>query len=300
LLQQGVEVSELFLDPGQGIVSMQGRVRDMNRNFGDQQPQPWKDLPIVLLVDRGSASASEIVAGALQDHDRAVVVGGTTFGKGSAQSVYPVENAGALKLTTARWFTPAGRSISKQSATPSDDDEDGVAADSARRTYKTDAGRIVRGGGGIAPDVVVADTVGSYAEALLVHALGKQLPLFRDALTDMARSLRSTGAVGNDFSVTPALRDDLYRRLQERGVKLSRVEFDAAEPSLNRQIATEVARYALPSGPGFIRMTREDPAISVALDLATGARDMQDLLQRAKARQDSATKAQAKKDSTSK
>src|SRR5262249_47496154 len=156
LLEQGVAVAEMFLDPGQKIVAMRGRTPDANREYADRMPQPWPRLPVAVLVDSLSASASEIVAGALQDHDRAVLAGTTTYGKGSAQSVFSMPSGGALKLTTALWYTPSGRSINKRLDGP------GVLADSGgpRDTttakaprFKTDDGRVVLGGGGITPDV---------------------------------------------------------------------------------------------------------------------------------------------------
>ena len=96
-------------------------------------PQRWPDLPIVVLVDEYSASASEIVAGALQDHDRAVVIGHTSYGKGSAQTVYPIPGGSALKLTTAKWFTPAGRSINKPDMVEGEADGDDDAGPPPRR-----------------------------------------------------------------------------------------------------------------------------------------------------------------------
>ena len=116
LLEQGIAVADLFLDPGQTIVSTRGRSPDTDHQFDDEAPQPWPNLPIVALVDSGTASAAEIVAGALQDDGRAVIVGSNTYGKGSAQSIFPVTGGNALKLTTARWFTPNGRTIERDSA----------------------------------------------------------------------------------------------------------------------------------------------------------------------------------------
>ena len=105
LLDQGVKVSDLFLDPGQEIVSTRGRARGSNRRFQDDAPQLWPKLPIVVLVNEGTASASEIISGALQDHDRALVLGVPTFGKGLVQTLFPLSDSAALKITTARWYT---------------------------------------------------------------------------------------------------------------------------------------------------------------------------------------------------
>ena len=113
LLDQGVEVSDLFLDTKQEIVSTRGRARGSTKEFFDEARQTWPDLPIVVLVNDGTASAAEIIAGALQDHDRAVVVGSPTFGKGLVQTLFPLGEGVALKLTTARWYTPSGRTIQR-------------------------------------------------------------------------------------------------------------------------------------------------------------------------------------------
>src|SRR6185503_11382987 len=113
LLDQGVKVADLFLNPRQEIVSTKGRARNSSKEFFDDARQLWPDLPIIVLVNEGSASAAEIIAGALQDHDRAVVVGTPTFGKGLVQTLFPLGEGVALKLTTARWFTPSGRTIQR-------------------------------------------------------------------------------------------------------------------------------------------------------------------------------------------
>ena len=120
LLEQGVQVTDLFLEPKQQIVATRGRAPGSTREFNDRAPQLYPELPIVVLVNEFSASAAEIIAGALQDHDRALVVGTPTFGKGLVQSLYTIDDSTALKLTTAKWYTPSGRSIQREAKNEDD------------------------------------------------------------------------------------------------------------------------------------------------------------------------------------
>jgi carboxyl-terminal processing protease len=285
LLDQGVAVSDLFLDPGQRIVSMKGRTPDANREYTDRAPQRWPELPIVVLIDSGSASASEIFAGALQDHDRAVLVGTTSYGKGSAQSLFPMANGGALKLTTARWFTPSGRSISRPHKRPGDDsgDEEESEDDSAaaRPEFRTDGGRTVYGGGGITPDVVVTDTARSAAELAFQRALGKNVAQFRDALADYALTVKTAHAVTSpDFAVTPAMLEELWRRMEKRGIAINKDVYDDAAPLVSRLLGYEITRYAFGPEAEFQRQLTNDGTLQVALGLATGAHTQKELLQR--------------------
>ncbi len=281
LLAQGVRVSDLFLDPGQKIVSMRGRLPDANREYADTVKQRWPQLPLIVLVDGRSASASEIVAGALQDHDRAVIVGTPTYGKGSAQSIVPFGTEGGLKITTARWFTPVGRSITRRQ--PGDDEPDDVPS-SKRERFHTDGGRTVYGGGGITPDILAGDTTTAVAEGNFIRALGAKAGHFRDAVTDYALFLKGNRGISTpDFVVTPAMREDVWNRMKARGIDIPRSVYDEAEPLVSRVISFDIARYVFGSDAEFRRRASVDKALQKALDLAHGAKSEQDLLKKATA-----------------
>ena len=285
LLTQGVGVSDLFLDRDEEIVTMRGRVREANRKFVDGAPQRWPNLPMVVLLDEYSASASEIVAGALQDHDRAVVVGRTSYGKGSAQTLYPIAGGSALKLTTAKWFTPVGRSISKP-ASPDDDDEDDTSdrpevPKKDREQFKTDGGRVVYGGGGITPDVESADTVAPPSDLALQEALGRKVPQFRDAITDYAMSLKGARTLSSpDFAVTDAMRDEVWKRMRQRGIEIDRAVYDSAAPLVSRFIAYDVARYVFGRPAEQRRIVQDSPEVKRAVELLRGVSTPKELLGR--------------------
>jgi len=163
LLDAAVGVSDHFLDKGQMIVYTKGRTPDSEQNYLAPGKHQKLDMPMVVVVNRGSASASEIVAGALQDHDRAIIVGETSWGKGLVQSVYTLQYGAGLALTTSKYYTPSGRNIQRDYSSfydyyVADDSEDGNSTEMPlkdRKKFTTATGRVVYGGGGITPDIFV-------------------------------------------------------------------------------------------------------------------------------------------------
>ncbi len=297
LLDQGVKVADLFLDSRQEIVSTRGRAKGSSRQFVDEARQVWPNLPIVVLVNEGSASAAEIIAGAMQDHDRAVVVGTPTFGKGLVQTLFNLGENVALKLTTARWFTPSGRTIQRvarneeeQFALAAGDTgaaalvPDTAGADSAAPIFRTDAGRIVVGGGGIVPDIVMRQDSTTPGERAFIEAVGSRVQEYRDVLTAYALDLKRDRAIsGEDFTVTPAMRAEAVSRLRQKGVTLEPGTVAQAGRFLDQNLSYEIARYVFGRPAEFRRRSRDDRQVQTALGLLARAATPAALLELASA-----------------
>jgi len=288
LLDQGVGVADLFLNPGQEIVATRGRAPQSTRTFKDARPQAWAEVPIVVLVNGGTASAAEIVAGALQDHDRALVVGAPTFGKGLVQSLWRFGPDQGLKLTTARWYTPSGRTIQRQTHSEQEQEAQVIAAQQADTVgrdstliFHTDAGRTVYGGGGIRPDVFVRADTFTTAERNFVKALGAKVPLYRDVLATYALELKASGKpMAPNFPVTDAMVDEVLRRLRAKDVVLPAEVVAGGRPLITQEVGYELARYVFDDRrrTEFRRRLADDKQIQSALGLIRKARTPQELL----------------------
>jgi carboxyl-terminal processing protease len=267
LRDEAVEVADLFLDPGKEILVSRGRAPGDNYRWSDSRLQRWPDLPVVVMVSGGTASAAEIIAGALQDHDRALVVGDTTFGKGIVQTVFPLAPDLALRMTTARWYTPSGRSIQGAAL----DSAMGAAKPTETATTLSSGGRPLHASNGLVPDVVLgADTL-TAAESVFAQALGDRIPVFRDVLTAYALELRKSGAVDAEtFEVTAAMRAEVARRLSARGVAVADSVFEGASRIVGEQLGYEIARYSFGTDAERRRRAAEDGQIRQAIELARG------------------------------
>jgi carboxyl-terminal processing protease len=281
ILEQSIAASNLFLARGQQVASVRGRGGDAQTYNATSQPLA-PSVPLVVLVNGYSASASEIVAGALQDHDRALVVGTTSFGKGLVQTLFPLDGGYALKMTTAKWFTPSGRSIQKDRKVVDgqlvEEQPDSMEADSVRRkrpVFKSDAGRTVYGGGAITPDVIVKPDTLTSPEQTLAKALAPKFPEVFTALSEIAFAQK--GKVRPDFQFDPAWREDLWSRLQKAGLKIDRGQWDAGHTWIDREIERRVARVAFGDSTAKRRDLDDDVQLRTAIDLLKKGQTQKDL-----------------------
>jgi carboxyl-terminal processing protease len=283
IVEQALAVTSLFLREGQEIVRVRGR-DSRDEVARTEEPPVEPSMPLVVLTDESSASASEIVAGALQDHDRALVVGQTTFGKGLVQSVFPLDGGYALKLTTAKWYTPSGRSIHRdrsmtsragRSTATSRDSLSDSAARAARPEYRSDAGRIVYGGGGITPDVLAtADTVTTVEREYLRTAAPKAQAI-TGVVHDYALELKDR--VRPDFTVSAAWLSELSRRLAAVGAPIDPRHAQGAARFYSRELEHQIARAAFGDVGAKRRELPYDGQLTRALELLRGAASQQAL-----------------------
>jgi carboxyl-terminal processing protease len=283
LLNEGVAVSDLFLNPGEVVVETRGRAPGSTGDFKATHPQAWAGMPIVVLVNGSTASAAEIIAGALQDHDRALIVGTTTFGKGLVQSVVDMGSGQeALKLTTGRWFTPSGRQLERPGQTrlyaARTTGADSTQSDSTRPKFHTDDGRVVLGGGGITPDDVVRGDTLTDREKAFAEALGPHVSEYRAAISAYALDLKGRDAIkSQDFTVTAAMRQGLFRQMRDRDISLPDSIFAGAAQLLDEQLGDEIARYDFGRLAEIRRQIKRDPQVRAATEMLARAKTPEEL-----------------------
>jgi carboxyl-terminal processing protease len=282
-LEQADTLSNMFLDKGQEIVSVRQRGEPTITHVTTQTPVA-PSIPLVILTDGRSASASEIVAGALQDHDRALILGTTSFGKGLVQSMYRLDGGYAIKLTTAKWFTPSGRSIQRDRKLTDDGQlievhPDSLESDSsraARPKFKSDGGRVVYGGGAITPDIIVKYDTLSTVEQRFDRMLGARSQDVSLALYDYAFEMSKK--VKSDFTITPEMRGDFFQRMTKRGVAIERKDYDAAEQYVDRMLDNRISSLAFGDSVAKRRAVKDDAQLSKALELLRRGNNTKDLL----------------------
>ncbi len=269
LLNAAVGVADKFLHKGQVVVSHHGR-SSPDRRYYATHGNDGKDYPIVVLVNRGSASAAEILSGALQDHDRGLIIGETTFGKGLVQTVYQLSENTGLALTTARYYTPSGRLIQRDYSNVSLYDyytqrQDENASKADREVKLTDGGRTVYGGGGINPDIKLDPQKSTKFEDTLVQHY---------ALFNFAKHYSLTHHVTKDSEVEEPVLQDFRRFLDTEKITYTEAEVLEAHDWLKAQIRAELFTDAFGQEEGLRVRAETDNEIQKALDLLPKAQEL--------------------------
>jgi carboxyl-terminal processing protease len=278
LLDQAVLVSDIVLPADQKIVYTRGRILSSNQEYfttGESSDEFYENMPLVILVNRGSASASEIVAGAIQDHDRGLIVGEATWGKGLVQSVYPLSFDSGLALTTARYFTPSGRSIQRDyelldeyffPAANGEDDVEEAPADEGQVSY-TSTGRKVTGGGGISPDVEVKQSRRSeFVQRLFAYAI-----FFNFAVNQITEHADVTG---REFVLNDAALMEFRRYLENREIHFKENDLLEHRDELQREIRQELISTQEGLDAGYRFFLEDDQQVRKALGLFGQAEEL--------------------------
>jgi carboxyl-terminal processing protease len=276
LLNEGVGVADKFLKKGQVIVSHRGR-SSPEKMYKAAHGNGGRDYPLVVLVNRGTASAAEIVSGAIQDHDRGLIVGEVTFGKGLVQTVYPLSENTGLALTTAKYYTPSGRLIQRdyngvslydyyyareQDDTPSNTS---AATTSSKEVKLTDSGRTMFGGGGITPDVKMKPFKTSHFEDSL---------LVKYAFFNFAKHYLVNRHVDKNFEVNDAVLLEFRKYLESQKIPFTEADLNQDADFIKSSIKTELFISEFGQEEGLRVRAETDPEVIAALNQLPKAKEL--------------------------
>jgi carboxyl-terminal processing protease len=269
LLEQAVRVADRFLKKDQMIVYPHGRISGADQEYRAAGSGERLEVPLVVLVDKYSASASEIVAGAIQDHDRGLIVGETTWGKGLVQTVYPLSLDAALALTTARYYTPSGRLIQRDYNSLEDylshEESDEELINISKDIRRTDAGRTVYGGGGIHPDVVVPDPTPAFVDQL------ERARVFFDFAVQYNSKHKG---LQRSFEVTPAVLGEFQDFLTSRKLKWAPGDIETHGDRVKGEIKEAIVSALWGLEEAYKVHTEIDRQLQKALDLFPQAQNL--------------------------
>ncbi len=290
-LAASVEISDLFLPKGALIVSMKGRNPAYDREFPAFLNDQYEGLPLVILIDQGTASASEIVSGAVMDHDRGLIVGEDSWGKGLVQTVFPLAPNMAVALTVAKYLTPSGRSIQRDYSHLDDYLMSKRAPDDSREVSYTEHGRKVLGQGGITPDYAVNSLLKpftgrlrlsgaffSYARRLVGHQtdLGRKL-VFPQEPKVTGPAAAGKIQIGTSFVVNDDVIADFRRYLKSRPIEYEEAVFKEAETEIRWELDREITGAIWGVEAGIKAARKNDPVVLKAIEVMPEAARLLDL-----------------------
>jgi carboxyl-terminal processing protease len=297
-LNQAVKISDLFIDGKKKIVYTEGRRKEFDEEYSAFQSSKFENIPLVILINRGSASASEIVSGAVQDWDRGLIVGETSFGKGLVQRQFELSDNSALRLTISKYFTPSGRLIQREYKNKKDkndyyselDSTNEIEGeninhisekDSTKPIYKTSKGRVVYGGGGITPDYIIkSELLTDYTQNLLrknifytfiLSYLDKNGQAIKSKYGDDLKSFK------DQFNITDELLNSFISYAKSKEVDFSQEDFAKDEEYIRARLKAQIARNYWKNEGWYSVLINSDSQFQKALTLFNEAKNLAEL-----------------------
>ncbi|MBS3819592.1 S41 family peptidase [bacterium] len=278
---QSVELADEFLPKGALVVSIKGRNKKYDQEFKAHRNDQYENLPLIILINHGTASAPEIVSGAIKDHDRGLIVGDDSWGKGLVQTVFPVGSDAAVALTTAKYYTPSGRSIQRDYTHIEDYFYSEKVPEEEREVSYTKSGRQVLGQGGISPDYKVEMSYKRLAAKLLLKGVyfsyaqkfaQKQTPLAQKLAFSTEKSTQENRPqdqriVDKNFRVGSQVLSDFKSYLKKEDISFKEEAFSQAQKQIKRELEKEIYSALWGMEEGIKVYRKSDPVVLKALEI---------------------------------